>query len=119
MTVNISRIEHIRIWLDAREEVVVLFKKVNEMLQNGPIEGAEEYAIHDYEGDFGCMLNEYSGLEQAHEIACFLDDFPEIGALLANHFCDLDDAKKYAEDNYIGCYKSIADYAQELTEGIT
>ena len=38
--------------------------------------------------------------------------------LLLSHFGgDLEDAKKAAEEQYSGCYKSLADYAEELTEG--
>ncbi len=33
-----------------------------------------------------------------------------------NHFDDIEDATKAAEDYYHGCYESVADYAQELTE---
>lgn len=86
------------------------------MLKDSPEEDAEEYAIHDYEG-YG--LSEYEGMESVHEIACFINDNQETGGEL-NHFGgDLDDAKKAIEENYNGCYSSLADYAEELTEGTT
>ncbi len=35
-----------------------------------------------------------------------------------NHFGgSIEDAQKAMEENYSGCYKSLADYAEELTEG--
>lgn len=33
-----------------------------------------------------------------------------------NYYSDLEEAKTAAEENYCGCYKSLVDYAQELTE---
>ena len=63
------------------------------------------------------MLNEYAGIETAHEVVCFIAEYPDFGGELLNHFGgDLEDAKTAAEDNYCGCYQSLADYAQELTE---
>ncbi len=51
------------------------------------------------------------------DIACFIEEHGEIGGELLSHFGDdLDDAKKAIEENYAGCYSSLADYAQELTE---
>ena len=42
------------------------------------------------------------------------------GDELLNHFGgDLEDTRTAAEDNYCGCYQSLAEYAQELTEETT
>jgi antirestriction protein len=106
-------------WIDATLEVGDIQDQVNEMLQASPVCDAEEYAIHDYEGFGGYSLGEYAGLESAHDIAAFLSEFPETSGALLSHFGDLDDARKAAEDSYIGCYKSLADYAQEITEETT
>ena len=35
------------------------------------------------------------------------------------HFNDLEQARKAAEEDYCGCYSSLSDYAQELTEETT
>ncbi len=87
------------------------------MLADSPVENSEEYAIHDYEGFGGYALSEYEGIETAHEIACFISEYPDFGGELVNHVGgDWEEARTAAEDNYCGCYKSLADYAQELTE---
>jgi len=52
-------------------------------------------------------------------VACFIEEYPEIGGELLEYFSDIDEARKSAEDNYCGCYKSLADYAEELTEQTT
>jgi len=104
------------VWIDATDELDDIQDQVNEMLKASPVEMAEEYAIHDYEGYGSYNLGEYEGLKSAHETACFIEEFPDFGAELLNYFCDIEEARKTAEESYNGCYSSIADYAQELTE---
>ncbi|WP_279600089.1 antirestriction protein ArdA [Nitrosomonas sp. PY1] len=90
------------VWINACDDLDVIKAQINEMLAKSPEGFAEEYAIHDYEGFSGYTLSEYEGGE------------------LLNHFGgDLEDARTAAEENYCGCYKSLADYAQELTEETT
>lgn len=105
------------VWIDATQELDDIQDQINEMLAESPEELAEEYAIHDYEGFGSYAVSEYEGIESLHEIACFIEEHGEIGSELLGHFGDdLDDAKKAIEENYSGCYSSLADYAQELTE---
>lgn len=108
------------VWIDATEELDVIRKQVSQMLAESLEDFSEEYAIHDHEGFGGYALSEYTGLEAAHEIACFIEEYPDFGGELLNNFGgDLEDARTAAEENYCGCYKSLADYAQELTEDTT
>ena len=107
------------VWIDATLEITDIQEQVNAMLAASPVEDAEEYAIHDYEGFEGYRLGEYAGLDTAHEVAGFIEEYPEYGAALLDHCSDIDEARKVAEENYCGCYSSLADYAQELTEQST
>ena len=78
---------------------------------------APEYAIHDYEGFGGYSVSEYEGIQSLHEIACFIEEYPDLTGELLSHFGgSIDDARKAMEENYSGCYKSFADYTEELTE---
>ena len=105
------------VWIDATLELDDIQDQINEMLADSPEELAEEWAIHDYEGFGSYSVSEYEGIQSLHEIACFIEEHGEIGSELLSHFGDdLDDAKKAIEENYSGCYSSLADYAQELTE---
>lgn len=104
------------VWIDATLDLYDIQEQVQDMLAKSPEDDAEEYAIHDYEGYDGFILGEYSGLEFAHEVACFIDEYPEIGAELLGHFSTIDEAKTAAEESYQGCYASLEDYAQEITE---
>ena len=107
------------VWIDAAAEITDIQDQVKAMLASSPVEDAEEFAIHDYEGFGDYPLGEYAGLESAHEVACFIKEFPDFGGALLNHCSDIEAARSFAEDNYSGCYTSLADYAQELTEETT
>lgn len=105
------------VWIDATIEPDDIQDEINAMLQKSPVKDAEEYAIHDYDGFEGCSLYEYEGLESIHDKALFINEHGELGArLLAHMGDDIDEATRMMEDAYHGEYKSIADYAQELTE---
>jgi antirestriction protein len=90
------------------------------MLESSTEEGAEEWAIHDYEGFCGVALSEWESFEKVAELATFIEEHEELGAALLAHFCgDLDAAREAIEDNYCGEHRSLADYAQEITEETT
>jgi antirestriction protein len=108
------------VWINACDDLEEIQKQINEMLANSPETDAEKYAIHDYEGFGGYALGEYESIETTREIACFIEDYPDFAGEILNNFGgDLDEAKKAVEENYCGCYKSVADYAQEVTEETT
>lgn len=108
------------VWINACDDLDTIKTQINEMLAKSPEGFAEEYAIHDYEGFGGYTLSEYESIDATHDIACFIAEHPDFGGELLNHFgSDLGEASTAAEENYCGCYKSLADYAQELTEETT
>lgn len=104
------------LWIDAAQPLEGIQNQVEKMLKASPVQGAEEYAIHDYEGFGGYALGEYEGLDAAHEIVAFIEEYPKFGGELLNHFADIDEARRVADEEYCGCCSSLADYAQELTE---
>jgi antirestriction protein len=106
-------------WIDAEQEPDEIRSKINAMLNASPIAGAEEYAIHDYEGFEGTSLSEYHGIESVAELAAFIAEHGEVGGKLVEYFGDLDAAREAIEDHYAGEYNSVADFAQELTEQST
>ena len=108
------------VWIDATQALDDIQEQINELLANSPEDDAEEYAIHDYEGFAGYSVSEHEGIERAHEVACFIEEHGEIAGELLSHFGDsIDDAQKAIEDNYCGCYASLADYAEDLIEETT
>ena len=51
-------------WIDATQDAADIQSEVREMLAASPIAGAEEWAIHDYEGFEGAQVSEYDGFER-------------------------------------------------------
>lgn len=93
-----------------------VWSNVQMMLKHSPEEGAEEWAIHDYDGFCGVEISEYASFETVVLIADFVREHGDLGAkLLANFGGDLDEARS-SFSNYAGHYETIADFAQGLTE---
>lgn len=107
------------VWIDATLDIDEMNEAVAKMLKASPEGFAEEYAIHDYEGFGSYPLGEYEGLQAAHDIACFIEECDEVAPELLNYYSNLEEAKRVLEENYIGCFESIADYAQEITQETT
>lgn len=107
-------------WINASQEPWSIWDEVSEMLKSSPIEGAEEWAIHDYEGFGPLRIKEYEGFERVSAIALFIAAHGEIGAALLEHFNgDIEEARATFADRYLGRHASLADYVQELTEETT
>ena len=103
-------------WIDATQDLEDLEQLVKDLLACSPITGAEEYAIHDYEGFGSCTLTQYTSLCEAHGIACFIAEHGELAPELLDILGDIEQARQALEENYAGCYTSVADFAEELTE---
>jgi len=103
------------VWIDAALELDDIQEAVSKMLKSSPEGFAEEYAIHDYEGFGSYKVGEYEGLESVNKVACFIEEHGELGAELLGYY-DLDEARQMLEENYNGCYESLADFAEQLTE---
>ncbi|MCW8931002.1 MAG: antirestriction protein ArdA [Gammaproteobacteria bacterium] len=104
------------VWINALLDISDIQDQINKMLKNSPEIFSEEYAIHDYEGFDGYRLSEYESVEKVHNIACFINEHPEIAGKLLDNYCgNLEEAKKAVEENYYGCFKSVVDYVENFT----
>ncbi len=105
------------VWIDATEDLEVSQEQINTMLASSPVEDAEEYAIHDYEGFGGYPVSEYEGIQSIHEMACFIEKHGKLGGELLSFECgNVYSAIRTIDDQYNGCYSSLAGFAEELTE---
>lgn len=85
-------------WIDATQDINGIWDDVAQMLKDSPIDNAEEYAIHDYEGFGSYQVSEYEGLESANQVALFIEEHGDIAGDLLAHFGDnLEDARKALE----------------------
>jgi antirestriction protein len=102
-------------WLDAAVTVDELAEGVQAMLAASPSPGAEEWAIHDYEGFGPLRLDEYESLDTVSAVARgMLEHGPAYAhwaALVGSH--DTEALSRF-EDAYLGHSESIEAYAEEL-----
>jgi len=103
-------------WIDALQDADAIRDEIAAMLKASPVAGAEEFAIHDYEGFEGTRIEEYLGIESVAEIAAFIGERGSLGGKLLQYFGNLEDAGTAIEEDYRGEYSSLADFAQEFTE---
>lgn len=107
-------------WINAAQDAWAIYDEVKAMLAASPIEGAEEWAIHDYEGFGAVRISEYAGFDHVSGLAAFIAEHGELGLAVLDHYCgDIEDAREALEDRYIGAYGELADYVQEVTEDTT
>jgi len=103
-------------WIEVSDDPDSIRDEIQGMLKASPMAGAEEHAIHGYEGFAGYRVAEYESIETLCQVAEFLSNFPEFGGELLNVSGDLNEARRIADEGYCGYYASLADYAEELTE---
>lgn len=108
-------------WIDADQDADEIRNEIAAMLARSPIEHAEEYAIHDYEGFEGVTISEYAGIDTVARMGAFIAGHGTLGAgLLAQFVGDMDQAETALQDCYHGQFASLADYMEELTtESVT
>lgn len=105
-------------WIDASQSADDLYAAVQSMLERSPTGGAEEYAVHDYEGFGPWRLSEYESIET---IAAVASGIAEHGPAFA-HYVALrgteEDTLSEFEDHYLGHYESAEVYAEELLDDL-
>lgn len=106
-------------WIDACQDLGTIWDDIKAMLKASPEKATEEYAIHDYEGFEGARIQEYTSVETVHALAAFIDEHGELGGKILEYYGDLDDARTALNNNYHGVYKSVSEFAEELTEQTT
>ena len=101
-------------WIDATTPDEIM-AEVRAMLAASPLAGAEEWAIHDYEGFEGASLSEYASFDTVCALAEFIGEHGRLGAKVYGYFGNDLDAAVAAFEDYAGEYRSAADFAEELT----
>lgn len=100
-------------WISANQPANEVYEEIYAMLAKSPIAGAEEFAIHDYEGFGSINLHEYDSIDSIVEIADFIDKHGELGSTLLIDF-SIEEAENLLQDHYLGGYESEVDFAKEL-----
>lgn len=100
-------------WIDATDDIGA---EVHEMLAESPEPGAEEWAIHDYEGFGPIRLSEWESFETVAALATAIEEHGDAFAVFyENESRDsVADALESFEESYGGHWDSVEDYAREL-----
>lgn len=100
-------------WIDATQDADDIGEAVQAMLSASPEAGAEEWAIHDYEGFHGIRLGEWESFERVAELATLLEEYgAAFAAYYDNEGADYATAEGF-EEAYAGEWSSLEDYARE------
>ncbi len=104
-------------WIDADQSAEDIYTEVQAMLAASPEPGAEEYAIHDFEGFGSLRLGEYESLERVAAIAAGIAEHGEAFAAWLAYDSDRDpvDTSSF-EDAYLGEWDSLRAYAEDYAE---
>jgi antirestriction protein len=112
-------------WIDAAQDEEAIWEAIHAMLKASPEPGAEEWAIHDYEGFYDIKLGENPNIKDVSAIGQFLSDnedkaeqIIEVAQHLSNKLDEagLESAKDYIAENYKGEFKDVGEYASQLAE---
>lgn len=102
-------------WIDATQDIMEIYAEINKILKASPIECAEEFVIHYYEGFGDVQLSEYASIEYVVQIVQFINEHGELGGALLGSYT-IEEAETLLEDHYQGSYKSEVDFAYFIFE---
>lgn len=99
-------------WIDATD-ADTMREAIAEMLKTSPEPGAEEYAIHDYDGFCGIQLSEYEDLDTVAALANAIEEHGEAFAAWAANSADNRENPENFSDEFRGEYDDLAAYVEE------
>jgi antirestriction protein len=104
-------------WINDLSDKRAIWTEIKEILASSPIEGAEEWAIHNYEGFGNIEICEYSSIDFIHQASDLICEHGEelISELYSNLAC-LDTCKTALDEDYTGCYDTLEDYAEQYMQ---
>ena len=104
-------------WIDADQSADELHEAVQRMLAASPMPGAEEWAIHDYEGFGPLHLGEWETFERISAIASGISEHGEAFTAWLSYDESRDPVDSSAfDDAYLGEWDSLRAYAEDYAE---
>jgi antirestriction protein len=104
-------------WIDADQSASDIANAVEIMLASSPEAGAEEWAIHDYEGFGELRLSEWESFERVSAIAHGIAEHGPAFAAWLSYDSDRDPVDEDAfHDAYRGEWNSLRDYAEDYAD---
>jgi len=108
-------------WIDADQDADDIRAAVDAMLKRSPEPGAEEWAIHDYEGFGPIKLSESESFDTVAALAKAIEEHGQIFAHFYDHGDsdykdDVESAVSAFEEKNRGEWDSLADYVENFWE---
>lgn len=105
-------------WIDADQDLEGLEEAVTDMLARSPTPGAEEFAVHDFEGFGDYRVEEYESLDWINRIASGIAEHgPAYGAWAERCGHNEDELGRF-DEAYLGQWSSVEKYAEELLDDL-
>ena len=106
-------------WIDATQDVQTIMEEIAAMLRASPMDDAEEWGIHDFEGFESLSLAEYEPIGHVSELATFIRYHGRLGAKVYEYYGSIDDAEDALNDHYAGAYRTSAEFVRDMVEQST
>ena len=103
-------------WIDADQTVDAIEESITRMLDASRMFGAEEWAIHDYQGLGGFPLGEYASLESVSLLGNGIAEHGLAFAAWAAHRGEVGEAAESFCEAFMGEWPSVGDYAAGLLD---
>jgi antirestriction protein len=108
-------------WINASQDTDSIFTDIYSMLKSSPEIGAEEWAIHDYEGFGEIKLSEWADIRRVSAIAKLIAEHGDPFCVWyqsqdAHHFESEELEEKFSEQ-WQGAHDSESAFADNLLEG--
>ena len=100
-------------WIPADQSSDDIRDDIQKMLATSPIENAEEWAIHDYEGFGDKSLSEWEDIDSVVSFAEFMARYGELGGVLLGEY-SVEEAETLMDERYHGSYNSEVDFAEAI-----
>lgn len=106
------------VWIDANSEPEELQASIDLMLAASDEVLAEEFAIHDYEEWGPVHLHEYTSLETISRVARGLAEHGAAFGHWAEYVRYGEDDMNRFEETYLGCWESLAAWAEDIVDDL-
>jgi antirestriction protein len=106
-------------WIDADHDLDDIHDSVKAILAKSPTDpGAEEFAIHDYEGFGPLRVDEYDSLGWITSVAQGITEHGPAYAAWADQCVRDQERLDHFEDAYLGEWQSLTAYAEDLLDDL-
>jgi len=107
-------------WIDANQSADEIHAEISVMLLGSPEAGAEEWAVHDYEGFGAIRLSEWPDIGRVSKIAGLIEEHGDAFSLWYNsqdaEHCETDEMEEKFLEQWQGAHDSKADFADYLLD---